>query len=119
MNRNIIIIFFLSIAMFACQNVKQNSNKSQPENNETNRPINRVGGWSEAEINDEVKNIALFALEEIQATSEIDEILNVKTQIVSGKNYDITFTLKNGEKWNVIVYKNLNHELKLIKSSDK
>ena len=36
MNQNVLFIFFLSLAMFACQNDKQNINKSQPENNETN-----------------------------------------------------------------------------------
>ena len=66
MNQNVLFIFFLSLAMFACQNDKQNRNKSQPENNVTNRPMNRVGGWSEAEINDEIKNITEYAVKVFQ-----------------------------------------------------
>lgn len=116
MNKKTLFIFILGIAIMACQNNKQNNDTSISEKKPSDKPMNVVGGWSKVEINDDVKNAADFALTEIEASSEMKEILKAKTQIVSGKNYDITFYLQNGEKWNVIVYKNLKNEYSLTKS---
>ena len=116
MKRNVLFTLVISIFVVACQNSKPNSDKPVSENSKAEKPENVVGGWSESEINDDVINVANYAVKEIEVNSEIDEILSVKTQIVSGKNYDIAFTLKNGEKWDVIVYKNLKNEYSLTKS---
>jgi len=118
MNRNIILILLISIFVVSCQNNKPKNDKADSENTKSDKPINVVGDWTETETNDEVKNAADFALKEIEASSEIKEILSAKTQIVSGKNYDITFSLQNGEKWNVIVYRNVKKEYQLLKSTN-
>ena len=117
-NRNSLFILLMSFFVIACQNNKPKNDKPDSENTIRDKPVNVVGGWTETEINVEVKNAANFALKEIQSTSEIKEILDAKTQIVSGKNYDITFILKNGEKWNVVVYKNVKKEYQLLKSTN-
>ena len=119
MNRKVAFVFMLGILFVGCQNKKQNSEAPHPENTKNDKPANVVGGWSQAVIDDDVKDAADFAWEEIQATSELNEIADVKIQIVSGKNYDITFTLENGEKWNVIVYKNVTGNYSLIKSEEQ
>lgn len=116
MNRNTLFILILSFFVIACQSNKTKNDKHDPVKTKPNKPANVVGGWSQSEINEDVKNAANFALQEIQSPSEIEEILEVKTQIVSGKNYDITFSLKNGEKWNVVVYRNIKNEYTLTKS---
>lgn len=104
-NRCTLFILIFGFTLFSCQN------------NQTDKRKNVVGGWSQAEIDDEVIKAADFAQEEIESSSEIEKISEVKTQIVSGKNYDITFMLSNGEKWNVIVYRNIRNEYELIKST--
>jgi len=116
MNRNVLMLLIIGFTMLACQNIKKENDQPPVEDNSIDKPAHITGGWSESEINDDVKNTANYAVKEIEANSEIDEIISVKTQIVSGRNYDITFTLKNGEKWNVIVYKNLKNEYSLTKS---
>ena len=118
MNRNTLIILLLSFFVIACQNSQSKKDKPESESSKPDKPTNVVGGWSQAEINDDVKKAASFALKEIGTPYEIKEILEVKTQIVSGKNYDITFALENDEKWNVIVYRNLKNEYSLLKSTN-
>ncbi len=116
MNRNVFMLLIIGFTMLACQNSKKENDQPPMEEHKIDKPAHITGGWSESEINDDVKNVANYAVKEIEANSEIEKILSVKTQIVSGRNYDNTFTLKNGEKWNVIVYKNLKNEYSLTKS---
>lgn len=111
-----LVIIILSFVLFACQSNKQNNQSTDSESNGSEKQMNVVGGWSKAEINEEVKSATSFALTELGTTSEIQEITEAKIQIVSGKNYDIVFTLKNGEEWNVIVYRNIKNEYSLAKS---
>lgn len=117
MNRSTLFILLLGFFVIACQNNKPKINTPESESSKPEKPANVVGGWSRAEINEDVKVAANFALEEMNMPSEIEQITEAKTQIVSGKNYDITFTLKNGEQWNVIVYKNLKNAYSLTKST--
>jgi len=113
---NIRYVIFLCVTILACQNNKQKNEISNTENEISNKTEHVVGGWAAAEIDDEVKDAAKFAVKELNLSSDIEKITSVKTQIVSGKNYDITFILKNGEKWNVIVYKNIQHAYTLSDS---
>lgn len=117
LNRSTFLILLVCSLFSGCLDNKQNKPESHSKNEKIKKPENIVGGWSQAEINDEVRKAANFARQELKATAEIKEISDAKTQIVSGKNYDVTFTLKNGEKWNVIVYRNVRNEYKLIKST--
>lgn len=117
-NQKYLVILLLSFVLFACKDNKQNNQPPNSEKKSSDKQMNVVGGWSKAEINEEVKSASTFALSELGSGSEIEEITEAKIQIVSGKNYDIVFTLKNGEEWNVIVYKNLKNEYSLTKSKN-
>ncbi len=74
-----------------------------------------VGGWTESEVTPDVEEALAFAMKQINTTGALNEVTSVKTQIVSGRNYDITFNLANGEEWNVVVYMNLKGDYKLTK----
>jgi len=66
-----------------------------------------VGGWQSAEVTEDVEMALAFALEQTETSAELEEILGVQTQVVSGINYAIDFQLDNGEVWNTIVYEDL------------
>lgn len=46
-------------------------------------------------------------------------IREVRTQVVSGINYDIEFILNNGEIWNTRIYRDLAGNYKMIKAVTK
>ncbi len=97
------------LIMYSCSH----QTKSARSTVEEERHI--VGGWTESEVSPEIKNALAFAMEQISTSADLEEITSVKTQIVSGKNYDITFTLNDGEEWNAIVYENFKGDYKLTK----
>ena len=66
-----------------------------------------TGGWSQAETDQNVKDAASFILNSLNTPSKLKQIINVKKQVVSGMNYDLTLELENGEKWKSIVYRDL------------
>lgn len=76
-----------------------------------------VGGWQTTEVTPEVEDAVQFVLEQMNTASELDEIVQVKTQVVKGYNYDIDFRLENGEVWNVIVYRDLDGDFSMTKKA--
>jgi predicted amidohydrolase YtcJ len=76
-----------------------------------------AGGWSEAPIEDDVKEALDFALEEINPNAELKQVIRARKQVVKGLNYDLSFSLENGETWNVIVYRDLEGKLSLTKKT--
>ena len=78
---------------------------------------NLTGGWSDSEISQDIYQAAEFAAKRVGANSNISSIKKCRTQIVSGKNYNIIFTLANGDDWNVTVYRNLKDEWSLTEST--
>ena len=103
------ILFILSlVAIISCKNEeKQNADKTL------------VGGWSEAEVTPQVEAALNYVISESDFESPLKTIVSIKTQIVSGKNYDIDFELNNGELWNVIVYEDLNGNYKITAGPNK
>jgi len=76
-----------------------------------------VGGWSKSEIDEQVQDAVTFVLGQLKTSSKLDRIISVKKQIVNGVNYDLTFTLENGETWNAVVYRDLDGNFSLTKKS--
>ena len=76
-----------------------------------------VGGWSKSEIDEQVQDAVTFVLGQLKTASKLDRIISVKKQIVNGVNYDLTFTLENGETWNTVVYRDLDGNFSLTKKS--
>ncbi len=121
MKLRVSILTVFVVVLFSCNNTTQ---KGNPENSEVNKEITDkqlVGGWSESEVTPEVEKVVDYVLQQMNTTAKLDAILLVKTQIVSGKNYDINFKLDNGEVWNTLVYADLkgNFEMNKIKKLEE
>jgi len=83
-----------------------------------NQPKRQLaGGWSETEVTPEVEKALDFVLKQMNSSAKLDKIVNVKTQVVAGINYDIDFKLDNGEVWNTVVYRDLKGNYKMTKTA--
>lgn len=76
-----------------------------------------AGGWSETPMDDDVKEALDYAMREIKANSSLKKMIHAKKQVVKGLNYDLSFSLENGETWNVIVYRDLEGNLSLTQKT--
>ncbi len=108
--RNFVFTMIVLIAVISCK-PKTNSNNSNANNTEQ-----IAGGWIETEMYSTIQEALNLAINELQIESEISEVTSIKQQVVSGMNYEISFKLKSNETWIVVVYKNLDNELKLTKA---
>ena len=72
-----------------------------------------AGGWSISEVTPEVEQALDYVLAQMNNSAKLDEILEVKTQVVAGKNYDIEFRLDNGSVWEVIVFRDLSGDFSM------
>ncbi|GEM76882.1 cystatin domain-containing protein [Vibrio sagamiensis] len=79
---------------------------------------NLAGGWSKQDLSPEAQQAMDFVLNETNMTPEFSEILDVRTQIVSGTNYAIEYELKNGAILHVVVYRPLQGELQIIQPAE-
>ena len=70
---------------------------------------------SSMKINEEVKEVVDFVISKMNTNAKLEKIVNAKSQIVNGTNYDVQFQLENKEVWKAIVYKDLEGNLKLLK----
>ncbi|MDN3685683.1 cystatin domain-containing protein [Vibrio sinaloensis] len=62
------------------------------------------GGWSQSEITPEVEQAVVTVISQMNSSSKLKQINDVRTQVVNGVNYAIEFTLENGEVWNTVVF---------------
>ncbi|NOJ21875.1 cystatin family protein [Vibrio coralliilyticus] len=65
------------------------------------------GGWSTSSITPEVMRAMDTILGQMNNESPVKQINQVRTQVVSGMNYAIEFTLENGEVWHAVVNRSL------------
>ncbi len=72
------------------------------------------GGWSNAEINQDILDAADFAVKNIENDS-LFRILRAKQQVVAGMNYALILEMQSRNKWEAVVYKDLDGKLLLIK----
>jgi hypothetical protein len=71
------------------------------------------GGYSKANLLDaEVIEAAEFAANQIDK-GKLEKIIEAQTQVVAGVNYKMKILLANGVMYEIIVYKDLNDNLKL------
>ncbi|KFI11097.1 2-oxoglutarate dehydrogenase [Vibrio coralliilyticus] len=85
--------------------------QSQPEPELAKNPMcmekGLPGGWSTSSITPEVMRAMDTILGQMNTESPVKQINQVRTQVVSGMNYAIEFTLENGEVWHAVVNRNL------------
>lgn len=73
------------------------------------------GGWSTTEVTPEVEKALDYVLKRINTAAKLEKILEVRTQVVAGINYDIDFQLDDGEVWNTIVFRDLSGNYTMTK----
>ncbi|APD05654.1 hypothetical protein UJ101_00101 [Flavobacteriaceae bacterium UJ101] len=104
------ILAFSSLLIFAsCNQKTMNTSDTHTQR--------LVGGWQTTEVTPDVENAVNFVLGQMNTASKLDEIVQVKTQVVNGLNYDIDFKLENGEIWNVMVYRDLKGNFTMTKTA--
>lgn len=85
--------------------------QSQPEQELTQNPMcmdkGLPGGWSTSSITPEVMRAMDTIQGQMHNESPLKQINQVRTQVVSGMNYAIEYTLENGEVWHAVVNRNL------------
>lgn len=72
------------------------------------------GGWISQSLPNADGEAALASvLARMNTAIKLKRIIEVRTQVVAGVNYDIEFELDNGEVWNTRVYRDLkgNYEM--------
>ncbi|GAB2497987.1 cystatin domain-containing protein [Algoriphagus taiwanensis] len=114
MKNSILILLGLSLT-FSCKSPSESSEEalSMPEESSSQPEEIMAGGWEEIPVDQEVEEAAKFASENIDPEFYLQKILSAKRQVVKGYNYDVTFTLENGETWNAIVYRDLDGKYSL------
>lgn len=67
------------------------------------------GGWLASQPLPSTEGEAALAsvLARMNTAAKLQSIREVRSQVVSGANYDIEFQLDNGEVWNTRVYRDL------------
>ena len=77
------------------------------------------GGWSNAPVSDDVKEALAFVLNKNHSEAKLMKIVSAKKQVVNGMNYDITYSLANGETYKVVIYKTLSGDFSITKAPEK
>ena len=118
MKKSILILLGLSLA-FSCKSPSESNEetRSTPEKSSSQPEEIMAGAWEEIPTDQEVEEAAKFASENIDPEFYLQKILSAKRQVVKGFNYDLTFTLENGETWNALVYRDLDGKYSLTKHS--
>ncbi len=99
-------IFILAISILTIQSCSNQSEDSA--DSETIARNGLAGGWVEADVlSNELREAVEVAYKSLSTLVEIKQITSAKQQVVKGMNYDVTFELVGGEKWNAIVYRDL------------
>jgi hypothetical protein len=116
--KKIIILFMGLITIFSCEKQsKTTDSTNNPAGKNLQKKENLAGGWKEVSLDKDVEAALDFALEEIYSKAKLKNVLSAKKQVVKGLNYDLTFSLENGETWNVIVYRDLEGNFILTKKA--
>ena len=118
--KKIFIILVLSISFIQCKQNKEtvttNSEELKTEKKEmNNQRENLVGGWKVIDVDDKIKELATYVVNEKEITSPISAISSAKSQIVSGRNFGFELLLENQERWEVVVYENIKKEKQITK----
>lgn len=67
-----------------------------------------IGGWqAQSQQGADVEAALASVLARMNSKAKLKKVLEVRTQVVSGVNYDIEFQLDNGQIWNTRVYRDL------------
>tara|TARA_Y100001956_G_scaffold56230_2_gene55252 strand:+ start:1893 stop:2264 length:372 start_codon:yes stop_codon:yes gene_type:complete len=97
------------VALAGCAQQSEPQKQISPKNPMCSTEV-MPGGWSKSDVTPDVERAVNTVITQMNSASGLKQINEVRTQIVSGVNYAIEFTLDNGEVWNTVVYKNLRND---------
>lgn len=106
MKIRVLVIILGALLLMGCI-VNPDEMETEGTQIECDRSGELAGGWQTSEVTEDVEMALDFALAQMDTSAELEKILGVQTQVVSGLNYTIDFQLDNGEVWNTIVYQDL------------
>ena len=118
--KKIFIVLLLSISFIQCKQNKEtgttNAEELKTKQKEMiNHKENLVGGWKALEVDDKIKELANYVVNEKEISSPISAISSAKSQVVSGRNFGFELLLDNQERWEVVVYENIKKEKQITK----
>jgi hypothetical protein len=83
-------------------------------------PLNVAGGYQvQSSVPPEAEQALATVLAQMNTAAKLDKIIEVRTQVVAGINYAITFQLDNGEKWHTVVWEDLQGNYKMTQAASK
>ncbi len=104
-----ITFIILLITLAGCQTPSVTTKKSE---------LHLAGGWYAAEMNEDVKQAALFARKELNKEQyNIQAIEDIQQQIVAGINYQFTMLLADKSTYHITVYYDLEKQFHLVQST--
>lgn len=84
------------------------------------QPQNLAGGYQvQTTVSPEAKQALATVLAQMNTAAKLDKIIEVRTQVVAGINYAITFQLDNGEIWHTVVWEDLQGNYKMTQPASK
>ena len=73
-----------------------------------------AGGYNTAEITDDIKAIATYAVSQLGLTNAtLASVDKAEQQVVAGMNFRLDLTLSDGSRWHVVVFRSLDQQLSL------
>jgi hypothetical protein len=73
-----------------------------------------AGGYNTAEITDDIKAIATYAVSQLGLTgATLASVDKAEQQVVAGMNFRLDLTLSDGSRWHVVVFRSLDQQLSL------
>lgn len=107
--KNTLTLFILALSLVSCKQ-QTTTTDSTMQKDTVSKEVNLVGGWSTADVTPVIKELAAFVLSEKNISSPVQEISNVSSQVVSGKNYKFDMALEDGSQYKTQIYVNLQGE---------
>lgn len=112
-----------SIVLFTA-GCSQRTEQTPPLSSDNTNPLCNVdngmaGGWVTSTVTPEVEAALDHVLGMMNTSAKLKQILDVKTQVVSGINYAIDFELDDGQVWNTKVFRSLNGKFKMTQPAQQ
>ncbi|WP_052190973.1 cystatin domain-containing protein [Chitinibacter sp. ZOR0017] len=71
-------------------------------------PANLAGSYHpQTSVSPEAEEAAAVALRQMNTSAKLEQILEVRTQVVAGLNYALRLRLSNGEEYQTVVWRKL------------
>lgn len=84
------------------------------------QPSGMAGSYRVQEvITPEAKEALATVLAQMNTSAKLKNIIEVRTQVVAGTNYAITFALDTGEVWHAIVWRDLQGKYTMTQPASK